>query len=78
MGFYFAGAMILTSSVLVFFLKGVKQQSEIEERVVQDTYAESFKKMLNAAFLLQSAIVLQLGLPSRFQRQNSKTAMTRF
>ena len=49
MGFYFAGAMILTSSVLVFFLKAVKHQSEIEERVVQDTYAESFKKMLNAA-----------------------------
>ena len=61
MGFYFAGAMILTSSVLVFFLKAVKHQSEIEERVAQDTYAESFKKMLHSTFLLQSTIVLQLG-----------------
>ena len=35
-GFYFAGAMLLISGLLVFFLFGVKHQHGKEERLTQD------------------------------------------
>ena len=37
-GFYFAGAMLLMSGELIFFLNGVKHLREKEERVTQNNY----------------------------------------
>ena len=73
-GFDFAGAMVITSSLLIFTLNRVDAKSK---RV---NYAESCDKMLHSTFLLPSSIVLQLGLQSESsnRRKNSITTTTRF
>ena len=91
-GFFFAGAMVLISGMLVLFLNGAKHLQEKEERVPQDNYSTStIFHLLQSTVNLQSTIALQipqtpkiphfahLGLPpSHCQRQNPKTESTRF
>ena len=70
-GFYFAGAMVFISGVLVLLLTRLKHQKEEREEKMQDTYAESTNKMLHSTLKLQSIIVLQLGLPSESQTKRA-------
>ena len=70
-GFYLAGAMVFTSGMLVFFLR----HCGIKEKVTPNTYTESTNKMLYSTLIIQSMILVP---PSRCQRKNSITAMTRF
>ena len=78
-GFYFAGAVILLSALLVFSLCVTKHLNEKEEGMTQnENYSTNVQDMLQSTCNLQTTIVVQLGLPpSRCHRQNSRTVNTR-
>ena len=74
-GFYFAGALLLTSGMLVFPLIIVKHLSSQEGDLEEANNSNVTNNLLKSTLIIQSMIVLS---PSRCQRQNSKTATTRF
>ena len=74
-GFYFAGALLLISGMLVFFLITVKHLSREEAEGEEHNNSDVTNKLVQSTLILQSMIVLP---PSHCQRQNSKTATTKF
>ena len=76
-GFYFAGALLLISGMLVFFLIIIKHLSR-GEGIGEGEEANNSNvtnNLLKSTLIIQSMIVMP---PTRCLRQNSKTAMTRF
>ena len=64
-GFYFAGTMVIISSVLIFFLSRVKNKRKREEGGKIHICDEYCKKMQHLTFVLKSSTIMQLSSPSR-------------
>ena len=80
-GFYFAGAMMFVSGIMLFLLPMIKQVEHVPKE--EGPCSQSSIKFLEAALTIRSAVAWQLGVPPpsympKLQRLNSETAVTNF
>ena len=82
-GFYFAGAMMFVSGIMLFLLPMIKQVEHVPKE--EGPYSQSSIKFLEAALTIRSAVAWQLGVPPlsytykpTLHRQNFDTDVSKF